>query len=55
MFAEATYRPITCILISLEVAGLAESLRGLYSSSQPPTKLLDVPLFRWLVCVCRFY
>lgn len=36
-------RPITCIFIVAEVVLLAESLRRLYSSSQPPIKSLDVP------------
>lgn len=36
-------RPITCIFIVSQVALLAESLRRLYSSSQPPIKTLDVP------------
>lgn len=36
-------RPIACISIVSEVVLLAESLRRLYSSSQPPIKSLDVP------------
>jgi len=36
-------RPITCIFIVSEVVLLAESLRWLYSSSQPPIKSPDVP------------